>query len=359
MILRSRKIPARPSKDLRTPRKKSEADSPKTPRSGTRIQRRVQLKSPCPVSGVLSKKNTLLQSYNCPNSPNEEDLKTPIREQSVRVHFQLDNSFPGKQTLVTSIYTPVLSYLSPQDNNTDAYSVRNPDRPYFNHIPFEKGREDFNPYKFICNIPPVPSEQRQRRKEIPFKTRSAPESTLVLDLDEILVDSSLLPISGADCTFLIPFQDTYYKVYLKLRPHVREFLEVLCKVYEIFVFTTAKREYAEKILEILDPQKKMIRHRLFQEQCICVEGHYVKDLGVLQRDLAKTVALDTAPHTFPYHITNRIPMQSWTGSKKDRGLLSLIPTLEEMTLVDDVRLVISNQFKVKELVAKMKISQNK
>ncbi|KAE8631684.1 hypothetical protein XENTR_v10001276 [Xenopus tropicalis] len=351
MILRSRKIPAQPLKDLHTPRKKSEGNSPKTPRSAARVPKRVQPKSPCTPSGTFSKKTTARLTNICLNSPNAEDLKTPMRERSVRVHFQFDDPFPGKQDLVSSIYTPVLTYLSTQDEDSDGCNVPTKNCLYFNHIPVDRTREDFNPYKFICNIQQTPCDQRQRGKDIPFKTRSAPESTLVLDLDEILVDSSLLPLTGADFTFLIPFQDTYYKVYVKLRPHAMEFLETLCKVYEIFVFTTAKKEYAEKILDLLDPQKKLIRHRLFQDQCLCVEGHYVKDLGILQRDLAKTVALDTAPHTIPYHLANRIPIQSWKGSKKDRGLLSLLSTLEKMTLVDDVRLVISHQFKIKDLVA--------
>lgn len=45
------------------------------------------------------------------------------------------------------------------------------------------------------------------------------------------------------------------------------------------------------------------RHRLYQEDCICVQGHYIKDLSILERDLAKTVVLDNAPHTYPYHVS--------------------------------------------------------
>lgn len=45
------------------------------------------------------------------------------------------------------------------------------------------------------------------------------------------------------------------------------------------------------------------RHRLYQDDCACVLGHYVKDLNVLGRDLAKTVVLDNAPHTYPYHVS--------------------------------------------------------
>lgn len=44
------------------------------------------------------------------------------------------------------------------------------------------------------------------------------------------------------------------------------------------------------------------RHRLYQEDCICVLGHYIKDLSILGRDLTKTVVLDNMPHTYPYHV---------------------------------------------------------
>jgi len=33
----------------------------------------------------------------------------------------------------------------------------------------------------------------------------------------------------------------------------------LCLLPQIFVFTTAKQDYAEKVLEVLDPKKKLIR----------------------------------------------------------------------------------------------------
>lgn len=46
----------------------------------------------------------------------------------------------------------------------------------------------------------------------------------------------------------------------------------------------------------------LLRHRLYQEDCICVLGHYIKDLSILGRDLTKTVVLDNMPHTYPYHV---------------------------------------------------------
>lgn len=158
---------------------------------------------------------------------------------------------------------------------------------------------------------------------------------------------------------------------MKLRPHATEFLQSMARNYEVcdrlpakargrwtlwsrtcrmsstvhvsdptfcpqlFVYTCAKRDYAEKILNILDPQRKVFRsvlhhmtpssitqssqarraccfmtgvfclrrHRLYQEDCVCVLGHYIKDLSILGRDLNKTVVLDNMPHTYPYHVS--------------------------------------------------------
>uniref|UniRef100_A0A3B3S0C9 Mitochondrial import inner membrane translocase subunit TIM50 n=1 Tax=Paramormyrops kingsleyae TaxID=1676925 RepID=A0A3B3S0C9_9TELE len=85
------------------------------------------------------------------------------------------------------------------------------------------------------------------------------------------------------------------------------------------------------------------RHRLYREDCLCVYGHYVKDLSILERDLAKTVILDNAPHTFPYHVMNMIPIKGWVGEKDDRELQKLIPYLTKLAEADDFRHVLKKR----------------
>ncbi|XP_016431009.1 CTD small phosphatase-like protein 2-A [Sinocyclocheilus rhinocerous] len=161
--------------------------------------------------------------------------------------------------------------------------------------------------------------------------------------DETLVFSSLNVIHDAEYTFNTHFQDHKYKVYVILRPYVKEFLQAMTKHFEMFVYTSAKKEYAEKIVDILDPNKKLFRHRLYQDDCACVLGHYIKDLTVLERDLSKTVILDNAPHTFPYHLMNMIPIKSWVGDQEDRELQKLIPYMEKLVHADDIRNVLKKR----------------
>jgi len=209
--------------------------------------------------------------------------------------------------------------------------------------------EDFDPFEFIKNLPanrstPLPCA-------LPKKTRNAPPVSLVLDLDETLVHASLEFMDNAHLTFNVNVHSQDYTVWVKIRPHCIEFLERLADKFELIVFTASQKIYADKLLNLIDPDRRYIKHRVFRDSCVYVHDNYVKDLTVLSRDLAKVAIIDNSPQAFGYQLSNGIPIKSWFGDTKDRCLLKLIPFLEPLACAEDVRPHIKNKFKLYKRVA--------
>ena len=74
-------------------------------------------------------------------------------------------------------------------------------------------------------------------------------------------------------------------IYVRFRPYARQLLEYCSMFCEIVIFTASIPSYANIVIDLLDPEKKYVSHRLFREHCTFVNGLYVKDLNRLGRDL--------------------------------------------------------------------------
>mmetsp|Transcript_1931 Transcript_1931/g.2613 ORF Transcript_1931/g.2613 Transcript_1931/m.2613 type:complete len:672 (+) Transcript_1931:522-2537(+) len=216
----------------------------------------------------------------------------------------------------------------------------------------EDHEEEFNPYLFIKYLPQYNSVVPYPDAKIclPPKDPTDPPISLVLDLDETLVHCTVEPIPDADMTFPVFFNGIQYRVHVRTRPYLKEFLEAVRGRFEVTVFTASQEVYASELLDRIDPDGKYIKHRMFRESCLLVEGNYLKDLNVLGRDLSQSVLVDNSPHAFGYQVDNGIPIESWFDDPNDTELLKLEQFLNTLHGVKDVRSMVRSKFQTYKLI---------
>ncbi|KAL7168634.1 hypothetical protein ACSBR2_038968 [Camellia fascicularis] len=121
--------------------------------------------------------------------------------------------------------------------------------------------ECFDPHMFIRNLPDLPDVAPNfHPTALLNKTQKMKSTTLVLDLDETLVHSTLEHCEDADFRFPVFFNMKVHTVYVKQRPCLPMFLERVAEMFQIVVFTASQSIYAEQLLDILDPDRKLISH---------------------------------------------------------------------------------------------------
>ncbi|GMF20912.1 unnamed protein product [Phytophthora fragariaefolia] len=170
----------------------------------------------------------------------------------------------------------------------------------------------------------------------PLAPGDANKKCLVLDLDETLVHSSFRPTVNPDYIIPVDIDGTIHQVYVCKRPGAEEFLVEMAKYYEIVVYTASLSKYADPLLDKLDPEN-VIRFRLFREHCVQYEGNYVKDLSLLDREIAQTIIIDNSPMSYIFHPRNAIGCSSFIDDPNDRELESISRFLAKIHGVEDVR----------------------
>jgi CTD small phosphatase-like protein 2 len=178
--------------------------------------------------------------------------------------------------------------------------------------------------------------------------------TLILDLDETLIHADF------DCNYADPdrivtfnYQESEISVPVFIRPGLFTFLETVCDKFEILVFTASMQEYADSVLNMLDPENKFFKHRFYRNNCICVKNRvYIKDLRIFaNRKPENIIIVDNSLYSFTNQISNGVLINSFYNDKEDRELLNLLNyLLNYLQNMPDVRSVNDKVFNFNSII---------
>jgi CTD small phosphatase-like protein 2 len=97
------------------------------------------------------------------------------------------------------------------------------------------------------------------------------KKTLILDIDETMIHCLDDPYAVSDVIIKIPIDEEYSEFVdagLNIRPHLHDCL-IQCKEnFQIIAFTASDQQYADAILDFIDPDHNIFEARLYRQHCI-------------------------------------------------------------------------------------------
>ena len=216
---------------------------------------------------------------------------------------EINNSSSIIQLLDMINLNKVLSEFGSQNNNN-----------------LENNNEVFN-IENNTNVEEVPKEPFLKPLNPKYKY------TLVLDLDETLVHY----ISDND------------SAYIQIRPGAEEFLKELSEYYEIIIFTAALQNYADLVIDGIDPNG-VISDRLYRQHTINIGNINIKDLNKLGRDIKHIIIIDNFKENYSLQPKNGLNIIDFEGNEYDDELEYLKEDLLKLVKLnpDDVRLYLED-----------------
>ena len=163
-----------------------------------------------------------------------------------------------------------------------------------------------------------------------IKTEMSKKFCMVLDIDETITH-----------TLKLPFGD-----YFLVRPGVKEFLKEMIKYFEIVIFTSSPKSYADNILDKIDINNEFFNYRLYRKHVIYENGNSIKKLDMIGRDLKKIIFVDNLKSNAKYNPDNLYHIKTWTNDLLDNQLIILKNKLKDIATSgqydNDIRKGLSN-----------------
>lgn len=186
------------------------------------------------------------------------------------------------------------------------------------------------------------ARQRASLTSRPLIPHKPTRKTLILDLDETLIHS-LSKGGKMSSGHMVEVRLGTHAIlyYVHKRPYCDLFLEKVSQWYDVVIFTASVQEYADPVIDWLERDRKFFKARYYRQHCTYRYGAYMKDLSIAEPNLSKAIIVDNSPLSYRLNEDNAIPIEGWISDPSDRDLLYLIPVLQNLHLLSDVRSLLS------------------
>ena len=114
------------------------------------------------------------------------------------------------------------------------------------------------------------------------------------------------------------------------RPYLDFFLREVSKFYNLILYTASYREYAEKILNKIDPKSEYIQNVLARENCTKYNNNFIKDFRLIaNQNFVKEdmILLDNKMISFAYDLYQGVPILPYYNDPLDTELRDIAPFL--------------------------------
>ena len=137
---------------------------------------------------------------------------------------------------------------------------------------------------------------------------------------------------------------------------MKQFLEKASKSFELVLFTAARKEYADTIVDRIDPMKRYFHARLYRHHCEQVGGssiiypeYYVKNIkSVMNRALRDCIIIDNLIYSFASTMANGILIKPFLMMGQDEELRYLSGILERWKPNTDSKYFIERELNQRE-----------
>ena len=278
----------------------------------------------------LEENKTWLNNLNCKKiiSNNNKIAKQILKNilNTIKEYFQNNNEFKEKYPFIESNINLLNAYIKSIKKSKINETI--------NEILQNKSIKDLlqktinkNPIEKISNLNEENIEEE--KPKIPYLNpiNEKYKYTLVLDLDETLVH----------------YVEDEESAYIQIRPGTEDFIIDLSNYFEIIIFTAALKNYADIVIDSIDPNNKVMG-RLYRNHTNKVGDINFKDLSKLGRDLKNVIIIDNNSCNFGLQPKNGLLIKDFEGDENDDELDFLKEDLIKLvnSNPDDVTIYLPN-----------------